>query len=80
MELKIKKTLPITKQLSKKYGGTWIHIPFHSIWICDELNLSACYVADGGYDMNGNYQPVHKAFRRLTVYGLKTGVEYLYPR
>lgn len=72
--------LPITKQLSKKYGGKWVHIPFQSTWICDELNLNACYVADGGYDMNGNYQPVHKIFRKLTVYGLKSGVEYLYPK
>jgi len=74
------KRKPINKQLSDKFGGYWKHIPFQGMWICDELDAHACYVADGGYDINGNYIPVPSMFQRLTIYGLKDGIKYLYPR
>jgi len=75
-----KRIIPITHQLKNKFGGSWKYIPFQSMWVCDELNYLAYYVAEGGYDMNGNYIPVPKIFSRLTVYGLKDGVQYLYPQ
>ena len=82
MDFKIKRTKPITKQLGEKYGGKWRHIPFQGMWICEELNLSAWYTADGGYDVNGEYQPISPIFRCLQglhVYGLKDGSEKFYP-
>jgi len=69
----------IVKQLEEKYGGKWKYIPFASMWVCDELNLMACYVAEGGYDMDGNYIPVPEIFKRLTVYGIKPHPEKFYP-
>ena len=72
------KNKPITKQLSNKFGGEWKYTPFQSIWSCDEMRLTAYYVAEGGYDMDGNYKPVHKAFRRITIFGLKSGIDHLY--
>lgn len=80
MELKVKKRKSIAKQLFERYGGKWTYIPFQSTWVCDELDLMACYVAEGGYDINGNYMPVPKIFNRLTISGLKTGVEKFYPK
>lgn len=77
--IKVKRNKPITKQLSEKFGGKWRYIPFQSFWICDEMNAHAYYVAEGGYDMNGDYQESPIIFKRLTVYGLKNGTQYLYP-
>jgi len=71
---------PIVKQLSEKYGGVWFHIPFQGFWYCEELDLTAHYVADGGYDVNGNYVPTPAIFQKLYVYGLKTGVEKFWPK
>jgi hypothetical protein len=48
--------------------------------VCEELDALACYTAEGGYDINGNYIPVPKMFSRLKVSGLKGGIKYLYPR
>lgn len=27
---------PISQQLAALYGGTWKHIPFHGVWVCDD--------------------------------------------
>jgi len=74
-----KRKKPITKQLAKKFGGNWKYVPFQSIWICKEFDALACYVAEGGYDMDGNYIPVPDVFKRLTIYGLEGGPKRLYP-
>lgn len=78
-DLKVKKRKPITKQLNEKFGGSWRNIPFQGLWVCDDLDAHACYVAEGGYDMNGNYTPVPAWLNRLTVYGLNQGITHLYP-
>ena len=80
--LKVKRNPPITQQLFRKYGGKWKHIAFHGKWVCDELDLMACYHSDGGYDHNGEYTPVPKRFQKfrpLTVYGLESGTEQFNP-
>lgn len=77
---KVKRRTPIVKQLNKKFGGKWKYVPFQSIWLLENSDAMACYVADGGYDMDGNYQPVPHIFKKLTIYGLKDGVQYLHPR
>jgi len=80
--MRVKRNEPITKQLSEKYGGTWKHIPFHSMWFCDELGLNAHYVFEGGYDVNGcpmEEHPLLRSMKGLHVYGLKSGPEKFYP-
>lgn len=46
----------IIDKLREKYGGTWVYHLGSGIWECKEYDLHAYYTADGGYDMNGNYQ------------------------
>lgn len=75
--MKVKITKPINKQLNEKFGGYWKHIPFQSIWICDELDGFACFFAEGGYDVNGVYTPQPSFLRRLKVVGLEDGIKYL---
>lgn len=77
--MRVKRNKAINKQLNESFGGYWKYIPFQSMWVCDEFDAIAYYVAEGGYDMNGDYTPVPFSFSRLTVYGLKDGVKYLYP-
>jgi len=80
MITKSKRNTPIVKQLSEKYGGKWKHIPFHGVWICDDLDLRALYHFEGGYDIDGS--PMTEKFsmlKGLYVYGLKTGTERFYP-
>ncbi len=77
--MKTKKNKSINKQLNEKFGGYWKYIPFQSMWICEELDAMACYIAEGGYDMNGDYIPVPRIFKRLTIYGLNNGVQKMYP-
>jgi hypothetical protein len=72
-------SLSIVKQLEEHYGGKWIHHPFASMWSCEKKKLTAMYMADGGYDMEGNYTPSPIIFRKLTIYGTKPHPEKFYP-
>ncbi len=44
----------ITKQLEEKYGGKWKYSRSSHIWYCDELEMIAHYVYQGGYDIDGD--------------------------
>jgi len=79
--MKKRRKIPITKQLSNKYGGVWHHIPFRGLWYCKELDLQANFVFEGGYDINGSPMNESSFFPKgLYVYGLETGPEKFYPK
>lgn len=54
---KVSRKKSVINRLREKYPGEWKYIPGSRIWVCEELKMSAFYVADGGYDVNGNYMP-----------------------
>ena len=72
---------PIVRQLENKYGGKWIYHPF-SVWECNEPKMLACYVYEGGYDINGNPMEENKllrTFKALRIYGNGKNGERFYP-
>jgi len=79
MELKVKRNKPIIRQLEEKYGGKWGYIRDfpNGTWECEKKGLTAHYVANGGYDMNGNY--VQPMISTMYVYGLENGPERFVP-
>lgn len=75
--LGVKKSLPVTKQLAAEFGGVWKYVPFQRMWTQNDSAAFACYHADGGYDMNGDYTP-SVFVNKLTIHGLSNGIQYLY--
>jgi hypothetical protein len=67
----------ILKQLEEEFGGKWEYIRDfpNGFWVCEELDASANYVANGGYDINGEYVP--SMLLTMYVYGLGTPIRFI---
>jgi hypothetical protein len=61
----------IIKQLEEKFGGKWEFHRIHfgsGIWVSEDLDATANYVACGGYDINGEYIPPN--LPTMYIYGI----------
>ena len=77
-QMGLSKIKPIYKQLEEEFGGKWKYIRTvfgGGIWEQEGSDAYACYVATGGYDINGSY--VEPTIHTMYVYGLGTPKRYV---